>query len=173
MATTTLTNAEAVRVRAVRLVCEDGWSTADAAAAVGKSLRSVQHWVQRSSRGTKPGRLRTRKAPGAKPKLTATQRAKLVRMLTRGPRAAGFAAELWTAPRVAELIAREFGVTYHVAYLPAYLHALGFTPQRPKARPAERDEKAIETWVRTRWPGVKKKLAASAPPSSFSTKPAS
>jgi transposase len=166
-------SAEAVRVRAVRLVCDDGWSTADAAKAVGRSLRSVQLWVRRSRRGTKPERLRTRTAPGAKPKLTPTQRAKLVRILTRGPRSAGFAAELWTGPRIAELIAREFRVAYHVAYLPTLLRALGFTPQRPKAKPSERDEAAIAAWVRTRWPGVKKKPADSAPPSSSSTKPAS
>lgn len=148
----------------MRLVCEDGWSTADVAKAVGRSQRSVQLWVRTSERGKKPERLRTKKPPGAKPKLTRTQRARLVQRLTAGPIAAGFLSQLWTGPRVGELIEREFGVTYHVAYLPTLLRSLGFTPQRPKSKPTERDEKQIAHWVRSRWPAIKKKLDGSGLP---------
>jgi hypothetical protein len=59
---TGVTGAAAVRVRAVRLVCTEGWSTADAALAVG-----------RSQRGKKPERLAPKKAPGATPKLDKKQ----------------------------------------------------------------------------------------------------
>jgi len=63
------TSAEAVRIRAVRLVCDQGWSTEDVAQAVGRSQRSVQLWVQKSRHGKKPEQLRTKKAPGMKPKV--------------------------------------------------------------------------------------------------------
>lgn len=145
-----------VRMRAVRLVCEDGWSTADAAKAVGRSQRSVQLWVQKSQRGKKPERLATKKAPGMKPKLNKTQQARLVILLQAGPVAAGFLSQLWTGPRVAELIEREFGVTYHANDLPALLRSLGLTVLRPKSRPTERDEKQIAHWVKHRWPAIKK-----------------
>lgn len=154
------TSAEAVRMRAVRLVCDEGWSTADTAKAVGRSQRSVQLWVQRSKRGKRPEQLRTKKAPGATPKLDRKQRARLVKWLQAGPVAAGFLSQLWTGPRVAELIAREFGVTYHANYLPALLRSLGMTVQRPKSRPTERDEKQISHWVNHRWPAIKKSPTA-------------
>jgi transposase len=154
------TSAEAVRIRAVRLVCDEGWSTADVAQAVGRSQRSVQLWVQKSRHGKKPEQLRTKKAPGMKPKLNKTQRAKLVKLLQKGPVAAGFLSQLWTGPRVAELIEREFGVSYHANYLPALLRSLGMTVQRPKSRPSERDEKVIAHWVNHRWPAIKKSPTA-------------
>lgn len=147
-------------MRAVRLVCEDRWSTADAAKAVGRSQRSVQLWVRKSNCGMKPERLRTKKAPGMKPRLNKAQRVRLVKLLQKGPVAAGFLSQLWTGPRVAELIEREFGVTYHANYLPALLRSLGMTVQRPKSRPTERDEKVIAHWVNHRWPAIKKSPTA-------------
>ena len=153
------TSAEAARVRAVRVVCEDGWSTADAAKAVERSQRSVQLWCQKSERGKKPERLRTKKAPGAKPKLNGPQQAKLIRLLKKGSVAAGFVSQLWTGPLVRQLIQREFDVTYHVRFLPTLLRGLGFTPQRPKARPSERDEELIKHWIKHRWPAIKKSEA--------------
>lgn len=89
-----------MRIRAVRLVCDEGWSTADVAKAVGRSQRSVQLWVQKSRHGKKPEQLRTKKAPGMKPKLNKTQPAKLVKLLQKGPVAAGFLSQLWTGPRL-------------------------------------------------------------------------
>ena len=44
--------------------------------------------------------LRTRKAPGAAPKLTEEQRAELTRVIEAGPQAAGFSTGLWTGPMV-------------------------------------------------------------------------
>ncbi len=152
-----------MRIHAVRWVCEEGWSTADAATAVGWAQRSVQLWVQKSKRGKKPERLRTKKAPGAKPKLDKRQRGRLVKWLQAGPVAAGFLSQLWTGPRVAQLIEWEFAVTYHANYLPALLQSLGMTVQRPKSRPTERDEEQISHWFNHRWPAMKKRPDNSEP----------
>ena len=73
---------------------------------------------------------------------------------------------LWTCARVAQVIDREFGVTYHADHVGRLLHSLGFTPQKPRRRARERDEEAIERWRRVDWPRIKKgergeKLASS------------
>src|SRR5262249_35212526 len=99
-----LDKAAAARIRAVRLVCEDGWSPADVATALGCTPRAVQLWCQKSDRGRNLDALRTKTAPGAVPRLTAEQRTRLVQLLAAGPEAAGFPSPLWTGPRVAELI---------------------------------------------------------------------
>ena len=72
--------------------------------------------MQKSDRGRKPSALKTGKAPGAASKLDARQKRRLLTLLASGPEAVGFAGQLWTCPKMAELIRREFGVSYHVGY---------------------------------------------------------
>lgn len=159
-----------VRLRAVRLVCRDGWKAADVAKALGCSKRSVELWVQKSDRGRKPSALKTGKAPGAAPKLDARQKRRLLTLLASGSEAAGFTGQLWTCPRIAELIRREFGVSYHVRYLPTLLKSLGWSVQKPKRRALERNQPAIDAWVAGDWPRIKKRPGGSEPRSSSSTK---
>jgi transposase len=159
-----------VRLRAVQLVCREGWSPARVAVAIGCSLRSVQLWVRKSERGRKPAVLETGKAPGATPKLDARQKRRLLKLLAAGPEAAGFAGQLWTCPRMAALIHREFGVSYNVGYLPTLLRSLGWSVQKPKRRALERNETAVDVWVASDWPRIKKRPGNSEPRSSSSTK---
>ncbi|QDT16763.1 winged helix-turn-helix domain-containing protein [Alienimonas californiensis] len=161
------------RLRAVRLVCEAGWRAADVATALGCSVRSVQLWIERSDRGTNPAALTARKPPGASPKLSDAQRTRLAELLDAGPEAAGLAGQLWTGPRVAALIEREFGVAHSSKYLPELLRRLGRSPQKPAKRAVEWDEEAIAGWVRTDWPRKKKSVGGSAPPSSGTRRPGS
>jgi transposase len=140
------------------------------AKALGCSTRSVQLWVQKSARGRRSSALKTGTAPGAKPKLDPRQRRLLLKLLTAGPEAAGFAGQLWTCSRIAELIRREFGVSYHVRYLPVLLKSWGWSVQKPERQPIERDEQAIEAWVARDWPRIKKRSDGSPPRSPSSTK---
>ena len=161
---------EDVRLRAVRLAVREGWKPSEVAKAIGCSPRSVQMWVRKSDRGRKTSALRTGKAPGATPKLDARQKRELLRLLAKGPEDAGFQGQLWTCPRIAELIRREFGVTYNVKYLPELLKSLGWSSQKPSKRALERDEPAIAHWVQSDWPRIKKSADVSEPRLSSSTK---
>jgi hypothetical protein len=54
------------------------------------------------------------------------------------------------------VIQRLTGVRYHPAWVWALLrHRLGWSVQRPKRRAAERDQAAIDRWVRDDWPRIK------------------
>ena len=77
--------------------------------------------------------------------------------LGRGARDFGFTTELWTAPRVTELIERRFGVRMNHRYVSDWLARRRITPQVPERRPRERDEGAIRAWVARDWPAIKKK----------------
>jgi transposase len=90
--------------------------------------------------------------------------------LLAGAKANGFGTDLWTCPRIGELIRRLFKVRYHVDSLPRVLAALGFSCQRPEKRARERDEEAIERWVARDWPRIKKTPRDGTPPSFSSTK---
>ncbi len=93
---------------------------------------------------------------GRKPKLSAAQLAHVEQELLRGPRAQGYASEVWTLPRIADLIHKVTGVQYHSGHVWRVLHALGWSVQRPEHRAKERDEEAIERWVKRRWPPRKR-----------------
>jgi transposase len=101
------------------------------------------------------------------------QQRRLVRLLLKGPLAHGYRTNLWTTARIAELITREFGVTYHRDHVGRLMHRLGWSHQKPETRAAERNEEAIDRWKREDWPRVKKTLRGWAPTSSSPTNPGS
>ena len=86
------------------------------------------------------------------------------RALLAGPRANGFATEMWTLARVAAVIERVTGVRYSQTQTWAVLRErLGGTRQRPARRAVERNEEAVAAWVKLDWPRVKKAPGAAAP----------
>lgn len=141
------------RLRAARLL-RRGYTEAEVARLCEVSRQSVNRWAGHLSDGGKAA-LRAKRL-GRPATLDATKRAKLVRLLKEGALAQGFATELWTLSRVAEVIARHFGVRYTATHVWRLLGSLGFSPQRPDRRAIERDEKAIARWKRKRWPTLKK-----------------
>jgi transposase len=62
----------------------------------------------------------------------------------REPRRTGFE-EMYGRVRVAELIRREFGVSYHPAHVSRLLKKLRLSLQKPERRANQRDEEAEET----------------------------
>ena len=57
----------------------------------------------------------------------------------------------WTLERVTTLIGRLFHVRYTLRGTSYLLHRIGYTPQVPAHRAAERDEQAIATWRDVTW----------------------
>jgi transposase len=99
---------------------------------------------------------------GRPPKLTTAQLTNVDKALVKGAEANGYATDLWTLPRVAEVIEQLTGVSYHLGYVWYLLRKqFGWTWQRPSRRAVERDEDAIEQWVTRRWPQLKKEPGAS------------
>lgn len=147
---------EARRRHAVKLLGA-GWKVKDVAQAVGASRQSVSKWKKLA--GTRGDRA---KALTAKPqhvpqcRLSKAEQSRLVRLLRGGPRKAGFDSDLWTLPRVAALIAQEFGVSYHSTHVGRLLHALGFSCQKPRRRSKEQDPDAVRVWREKKWPAIKK-----------------
>jgi len=143
------------RVQAIGLL-KEGLTPVEVARRLGVDRRSVRRWRAAHEESGKLG-VAARPASGRPPKLEAPARAKLEKRLLEGPLACGFATDLWTCPRVAQLIRREFGVRYHVDHVGRLLGSMGWSPQKPERRARERDEEAIRRWTKRDWPGIKKK----------------
>ena len=59
-------------------------------------------------------------------------------LLERGAEAHGFRGEVWTCERVAIVICKEFGVSYHPAHVSRLLKALRQSLQKPQRRANQR-----------------------------------
>ena len=122
---------------------------------VGVSPGAVVAWREQYRKKGEAG-LAAKPHPGRTPKLSPGQRKKLVGFLKKGPRAHGYKTDLWTLPRVAEVIHRRFGVQYDPSHVWRILNALGWSAQKPERRARERDEAGIGRWRKRDWPRIKK-----------------
>jgi transposase len=146
-----------------------GATQAEVARRLGVSRQTALVWSRTWARGgaaalREPGRA------GRPCRLGAGERKAVERALLRGPRAHGFATDLWTLPRIAVVIERVTGVAYHPGHVWKLLRQLGWSLQRPTTRARERDEIAVGRWVRETWSGIKKTPPGGGRRSSSSTR---
>ena len=146
---------EARRRRAVALL-DMGLGVREVARQIGCSPASVSRW-QTEVRSRGPDGLRAKPAPGRPRRLTQRQRARVLTLLLQGATAHVFSTDLWTLTRVATVIARTCGVTYHPAHVWKILRGEGWSCQKPERRAKERDEPAIQRWRTERLPHIKKR----------------
>ena len=145
---------EGRRLRAWELK-QEGWKQRDIARALGVSKGAVSQWMKRA---TEEGveALKHKPPPGATPRLDDSQRVRLKELMNFDAEAYGFRGKVWTYARVAELIRKEFGVSYHPAHVSRLVRALGLSLLKPMRRANQRDEEAIRSWKEVRWPELKK-----------------
>jgi transposase len=135
---------------------QQGWKQKAIAQALGVTPGAVSQWMARGEAGGIEA-LRNRKSPGAPRRLTPVQRDQLPTLLARGAEAFGFRGDIWTRARIAAIIKREFGVSYHRDHIGRLLRDIGWSVQKPVERATKRDEAAIACWREERWPALKKK----------------
>jgi transposase len=155
---------EGRRLRAWELF-QKGWPQHRIAEALGVTKGAVSQWLSRA-KAEGPQALRHRKPPGRRSKLTHQQRLQLLELLAQGTQAFGFRGDVWTQPRVAQVIRRHFGVQYHPSQVDRILKQYDWSRQQPIRRAAQRDEEAIQRRKEERWPALKKRLGRKAGPAS-------
>jgi transposase len=126
---------------------------------VGKS--TVPGWMK-TFRDQGSAALASKPRSGRPRKLSTEQENEVLSWFSRSPTEFGFDTELWTAPRVTELIRRKWKIRFHVRYINQWLAQRRITPQKPTRQPRERDEAKIRKWVRYEWPRVKNGRRSSA-----------
>ena len=115
------------------------------------SVKSAYQWHQLWRQGGVES-LASRGPSGSRCRLSARCLEKLAAYLEQGPAAHGWVEDqVWTAARVATLIGRKFHVSYSVSGATRLMHRLGFSPQVPARRVAERDEPGVTAWAGAAW----------------------
>ena len=143
------------RLLAVQRVLE-GYTTEEVAEFLDVDPRSVRRWVAAYHVAGDDG-LAASPVSGRPPKLTFTQEKIIRRWVGDRPSQYGFDTELWTAPRLSQLIREEFGIHFNHRYLSSWLRRRGLTPQKPQRVPRQRDPQAIVCWMKADWPRIQKR----------------
>jgi transposase len=150
---------EARRQRAINMI-KEGRKKARVAEELNVSRAAVTVWWNKYSDKSGNG-IAKKPRPGRPPKVQQEKIATLPELLKKGAVAYGYSTDLWTTKRVAELIKREFGVSYDRDHISKILHRLGLSWQRPERKAIERNETGIKSWIQHKWPAIKKKPASS------------
>jgi transposase len=120
---------------------------------LGVDRSSLYRWRRQAEQGE--AALAARPHPHRPPRLSPQQLTELEALLGQGPTAHGWANQLWTTERVAELIFRHFHVRYHHDHVGRFLRQrLGWSPQKPRRLARERDEGAIRDWQAEQFPRI-------------------
>ena len=116
-----------------------GEGVCDVARALNASPQAVRAWRRDWVEGGAQA-LRSKGPRGRPRKLSAEQLKALEVELLKGPRAHGYETKLWTLERIAKLIRKVFGTSYHPGHVLKLLRAMGWSCQRPTGRARERDD---------------------------------
>jgi transposase len=148
---------EHLRIMAVRRVVEGGERPSDVMSSMGLHRTSIYPWLKTYDEGGFEG-LKGTKAVGPTPKLSEKQCQKVrTWIIGKDPRQYGFDFGLWTRNIIRELIKERFDVEVSLATVGGLLARLGITPQRPLRRAYERDPAAIDHWVQTEYPALRRR----------------
>ena len=148
---------QARRLQAMALL-EEGYAQVEIARRLGVSSAAVSQWKKAHAQGGTTALL-AQVHPGPTPKLSPKQCQRLVGYLQQGPRKQGWSSELWTLPRIAELIARKFGAQYDQSGVWRLLRRLGWSCQKPERRAREHDQAGVDRWRQGDWPRIKKRAS--------------
>lgn len=149
------TQSELRRV-AVNMVLS-GTSRIEVANAIGVNRRFVGEWV-RAFEGMGEAALaggRRGRRPGEQKALNRRQEATIRRLIVgRCPDQLKLPFALWTREAVGQLIERKTGIRLSLTAIGTYLAAWGLTPQKPIRRATERNEAAIQAWMKRDYPAI-------------------
>lgn len=136
-----------------------GWSIDNIAGAIGVTPPTIKRWLRQATIGGTEA-LRTRKGQGNKPRLSASQRQHLLKLLINGAKQYGFVNDLWTHKRVCLVIQREFGVIYTPNYIGPFLNKLGWRLYGAGSETARRKMRALQRWYPNIWEELDKTISA-------------
>jgi transposase len=148
---------EHIRIQAVRRVVEDGESPAAVMKSFGLCRTTIYPWL-REFKDQGWAALAESISQGPEPKLTEKQKARVKRwILGKDPRQYGLDFALWTRKIVQYLIREKMGIELCLTSVGKLLASLEITPQKPLRRAYERDPEAVQLWLTTTYPALKKR----------------
>ncbi len=154
----TISAQQELRERGVKMR-EGGMSYEDIGQILDVHHTTVSTWYAKYKRDGKSGiKIQTRgRKEGDKKTLSSLQEAQIIkRLIDTTPKQLKFKYVLWTREAVKKLIKHEFGVDMPISTVGKYLQRWEFTSQVPIKRAYERNDKAVQTWLKDTYPEIEK-----------------
>lgn len=148
---------ETIRIRAIRMINEQGKTAVETARLLGVARSSVENWKKAFRNGGEKALKKTRRGrpKGRGKKLTPLQCAQTVRLIRdKCPDQLKMPFVLWTRKAVKELIEERTGVEIALRTVGDYLKTWGFTPQKPTRRAYEQQPAKIKKWLSEEYPAI-------------------
>lgn len=143
------------RLKAAKLF-QKGVSQAEVARRFKVTPAAISKWHHNWKTGGRK-KLYSLGKTGPKPKLTETKLKKIRNLLLKGPRALGYATDIWTLERIKAAVRQKTRLSFGTTHIWRILTIqLGWSAQKPETRARERDEKAIRIWKHWVWPQIKR-----------------
>jgi transposase len=149
--------AQVRRILALAMILE-GRARTEAAELNGMDRQTLRDWVHRYNAEGLEG-LKSRRAPGRAPALSALQRAELLDLVIQGPDPQTHGVVRWRCVDLQAEVARRFSIEVHENTIGRWLHELGLTrlqprPYHPKKAPQAEAafKKTSPGWSKPRCP---------------------
>ncbi len=142
------------RQEAARLFQDTDWTLTDIADDIGVTRKYISFWHSQWQTGDLT--FLTAQKSGKKSYLTDEQRERLRSLIIARPLAAGYDQQLWTQKRIAELIQKEFGVSYRENGVGILMASMQIRCQKPARQTRQRSESALRTFRETTWVDARK-----------------
>jgi transposase len=126
----------------------DGASSYEAAHLYGDSPRIIEYWVQRLTSKGVSGLLEGNHT-GRRPRLSATELARLRKDISRSPRELGYNQNLWDGLLLSHHLSKNYSAAIGVRQCQRLFHQLGFSLQRPRRKAIEADSQQQESFKKT------------------------
>lgn len=146
-----------IRKRAVKAVLK-GKTQTEVAEIFGVSRSTVNIWVNNYRRKGKQSLTSKKRGTYSEPKLKGFQAALIKNIVVgRYPEQLKLPFVLWTREAVQKLIEKKFNIKLSLSTVGRYLKKWGFTSQKPLKKAYEQDSKAVEKWLKEKYPEIKKR----------------
>ena len=117
---------------------------------------TVRKWVSKVKESGRASLDEDNRGRPAWRELNAKQEKRIIRLITeKNPDQLKLRFGLWTREMVAELMAREFGISRSVSQIGRYLKEWGFTPQKPIYQAYEQNSEWVKQWLTKVYPTIK------------------
>lgn len=148
---------EHIRRKAVAAV-EEGMTHVKAAEVFGVTRHSVDRWMKAYRAAGAAALTAQKRGPKrGQAKLKGWQAAAISGLIRdRHPEQLKLPFALWTADAVRQLIQRRYKLPLSARTVRRYLARWGFTPQKPVRRAYERDDAAVQRWLKEEYPAIRK-----------------
>lgn len=149
-----------IRFKAIAAV-EQGKTHEETSKLFGVARGTVTKWVQIKKKAGIDGLKSKKRGRPSAPRLKGHQAATIVRIITdRCPEQVKLPFALWTREAVQMLIERRYSIHLSIWTIGRYLHAWGFTPQKPQRKAYERDDAEVQRWLTYQYPAIKRTAKA-------------